>query len=488
MNLKWGSMLAGLMIIGLVIGVMVRTEFIMAGWVILLFFIIPTIGKPDLWWMATIATLGSGLSIGLPVDATVHLMTMLGFVVLIMVKAWTSRMKAIPGFRTRNACVALVCIIIITASFRGWGLKILDSAYWGGMQYVCLLAALLFYIYSGHVTLSFRQMNRTFVWFFLLALVPAVALLIAHFVSHGDLIRNVVQIGGEEMNAMGSQLETPDVTRWAYMQYPAIWMGVLAIVLYDRKFSFSPAVMFVFALSFLMLGLSGHRTVVVLLGLTMLVYVVIRRHSVRLSQYLRLLSILILSVAGIYLFAEHLPLAFQRAFAWLPGIQVSYLAGIDASSTSEWRIELWKRLIPMIPDYLLLGRGMAFSVREFNDASGLISDRSTLHLVFIAVHLYHNGPLWFLIDLGMAGFIAGVVFMVGGIVHYGRKIKTLTEGSWWKSIFIVFYSFFVGYCVFFFAVIGGGTFLCHILVVASILEVIQRSAEAERLESLNQSG
>jgi hypothetical protein len=73
--------------------------------------------------------------------------------------------------------------------------------------------------------------------------------------------------------------------------------------------------------------------------------------------------------------------------------------------------------------------------------------------------------------------------MGGGVVHYGRKMRDLTEGSRWKSIYVVFYSFFTGYCIFFFAVIGGGSFLCHILVVASILEVILRSAEAEQERS-----
>ena len=488
MNQKWGGILAGLIIMGLVIGLMARDEFLGAGWVILLFFIVPAIGRPDLWWMATLATFGSGLSMGLPGDATLHLMTMLGFVVLIAVKVAISNMRALPVSRTRKACIALLCIIVLTASFRGWGLKILDSAYWGGMQYVSLIAALLFYIFSGHVTISWRQMNRTLIAFFLLALLPAIALLIVHYIPHGDLIRKVIMIGGDELNTLGSQLESPDVTRWGYMQYPAIWMGVLAIVIYDRKLKVSPVVIFISALSFLMLGLSGHRTVVVLLGVTMCVYVTIRRHSVRLSQYLRLLSILILMIAVIYLFVEYLPLAFQRAFAWLPGIHVSYLAGLDANSTSEWRIELWKQLVQMIPDYLWMGRGMAFSVSDYNAASVLASDRNTMYSVFVAVHLYHNGPLWFLIDLGLAGFIAGAGFMVGGIVHYGRKIKTITEGSWWKSLYIVFYSFFVGYCVFFFVVIGGGSFLCHILVVASMLEVIQRSAEAERLELLSNSG
>ena len=111
MNQKWGGILAGLIIMGLVIGLMARDEFLGAGWVILLVFIVPAIGRPDLWWMATLATFGSGLSMGLPGDATLHLMTMLGFVVLIAVKVAISNMRALPVSRTRKACIALLCII-----------------------------------------------------------------------------------------------------------------------------------------------------------------------------------------------------------------------------------------------------------------------------------------------------------------------------------------------------------------------------------------
>jgi hypothetical protein len=470
-------------IILLVIAAVMQSNFLMAGMAAALFFVIPTTGRPDLWWMVTISTMGSGLSSGLPGDAKMHIITMLGFVVLMIAKVSSFPVRSFTASRTRKACIVLLFIVVVTGSCRGWGLKILDNEYWGGMQYVSLVAALLFYIYSGHIAVSWRNFNRTLGCFFTLALLPALAVLIAYFVPHGELIRNIIDIGEEALEATGAYWQAPDVTRWTYLQYPAIWMGVLAIVLYDRKFAFSPAVIFIASFSFLLLGFSGHRTIVVLLGLTMLIYVGIRRRSVRMSQYVKLLGALVLLVAVIYLFVEHLPLAFQRAFAWLPGIKVTYAAGYDAMATSDWRIEMWKQLIPMIPDYLWVGRGLAFSVSDLNATANLASDRATMHLSFIAVHLYHNGPLWFLIDLGIFGLISGVIFMGGGVVHYGRKMRDLTEGSRWKSIYVVFYSFFTGYCIFFFAVIGGGSFLCHILVVASILEVILRSAEAEQERS-----
>ncbi|MEI6564441.1 MAG: O-antigen ligase family protein [bacterium] len=479
MNQRLIGIILGLAIISLVIVAIFRSNFLMAGMAVALFYLAPTAGRPSWWWMASIATLGSGITMGLPGDANLHLLVILGFLVLMIIRLSILRGRDTAPSVPRKACIALLFIIVLTASYRGWGFKILDSTFWGGMQYVSLIAALLFYIYSSRVAVSWPQFGGMLRWFFLLSLLPAIALLIAHSLPAGEWINNIIAIGENETETAGVQWQAPEVSRWAFMQYPAIWMGVLGLFLYDRRFKFTPFMILVSVLSFIMLGLSGHRTVVVLLGLTTLVYMAIRRRSVRWSQFLKLSGVLVLLIAMIYLSAGQLPLAFQRAFAWLPGIQVSYEAGIDASNTSEWRITLWKPLLEMVPDYLWMGRGMAFSINDANAASALVSDRETKHIFFTVVHLYHNGPLWFLLDLGLAGLVAGLFFMVGGIMHYGRQLHRIPDGSLWKTAYVVFYSFFVGYCLFFFTVIGGGTFLCHILIVAAMLEVIVRSVEAE---------
>ena len=218
---------------------------------------------------------------------------------------------------------------------------------------------------------------------------------------------------------------------------------------------------------------------VVLLGLTTFVYVTIKRHDVRLWQLLKLAGVLTVLVVLLYLLVEHLPHTFQRAFTWLPGLEVTYEAEMDAALTSKWRIELWRQLLLMVPDYLWIGRGLAYSAGDANAASMLASDRSTQYVFFNIVHLYHNGPLWLILDLGLAGLALGLLFMLGGAVHYGRYIHRIPAGSRWRMIYVVFYSFFVGSCLFFLSVYGDGSGLCQIMTLASILEVIVRSTEAE---------
>ena len=462
-------------ILFLVLYGIVRDDFMMAAACGMLFFVVPLIGRPDLLWMATIITLGSGISIGLGGGANLHLMVMLGFVALILVRRATSVRHIAPPSAPRKACVALILIVIFTASCRGWGLKVLGSNLWGGMQYVSLIAALLFYIYSTHITISNTYLMRALWGFFLFSLLPAVALLIARFYPSMEWIRNIIEIGDE---AEG-QWQATEVTRWVFMQYPAIWIGVSGLFLYDRHSKITPAVILVSVLSFTMLGLSGHRTVVVLLGLTVLVYMAVRQRTARFSQFLKFAGIWILLLVLLYSFVDYLPLTFQRAFAWLPGLGITDEAGASAAMTTEWRIELWRQLLPMVPDYLWIGRGLAFNTTAANSAIALASDQGTRHVYFAAVHLYHNGPLWFVLDLGLPGFAAGLVFMVGGIVHYGRTLRRIPPDARWQTAYVVFYSLFTGYCIFFLSVIGGTSYLCHILVLASILEVIVRSSDAE---------
>lgn len=475
MNQRLLGWIFALAIVILVLTSLARGDFVTAGACLALFFLAPMVVHPDFFWTATIITLGSGISLGLHGGANLHLVLMLGFVILTLIKLSISSRHSTQPSVTRKACGVLILIVVFTATWRGWGLKMLESNIWGGMQYVSLIAALLFYIYSTHAPLSHVHLKRTLQGFFIVSFLPAAALLLVRYIPDMAWIRTFIEIGDQP----DQQWQASEVTRWAFMQYPAIWIGVAGLFLYDRHSRITPMVVLTVALSFIMLGLSGHRTVVVLLGLTVLVYMAVRQRTARFSQFLKFTVVLTLLLAALYYFVGKLPLTFQRPFAWLPGIGITYEAGASAAVTSQWRIELWRQLLPMVPDYLWVGRGMAFNAGEANAAAVLASDRATQYMYFAAIHNYHNGPLWLVLDLGVAGFVAGVIFMLGGVVRYGRALRRIAPGEHWQTAYVVFYSLFTGYCIFFFAVIGGGTYLCHILVLASILEVIVRSSEAE---------
>ena len=69
-------------------------------------------------------------------------------------------------------------------------------------------------------------------------------------------------------------------------------------------------------------------------------------------------------------FANKLPFGFQRTLSFLPMINVSAEAKINAQDSTEWRIQMWQAVLPQVPDYLLLGKGYALSQSDFRDMTG----------------------------------------------------------------------------------------------------------------------
>jgi len=106
--------------------------FIIVGVVIFL-----TINRNlEMWWMIAIAMQANGLNLGLPSSIDWSFMSMwafVGFSVLtraILVKDKTKLVSV------RRTALGLLLVTFVTASIRGWGLRILGSEKWGGMQYL----------------------------------------------------------------------------------------------------------------------------------------------------------------------------------------------------------------------------------------------------------------------------------------------------------------------------------------------------------------
>ncbi len=55
-------------------------------------------------------------------------------------------------------------------------------------------------------------------------------------------------------------------------------------------------------------------------------------------------------------FAQKMPLVVQRAVCFLP-VKVDSSVASEARGSWEWRVNMWKTLVPDIPQYLLVGKG-----------------------------------------------------------------------------------------------------------------------------------
>ena len=129
-------------------------------------------------------------------------------------------------------------------------------------------------------------------------------------------------------------------------------------------------------------------------------------------------------VAGITVpFAGHLPKAMQRSLAFLPFVNVDSEVRMDAEGSSEWRLQIWRDLIPQIPEYLLLGKGYSFTEADFQYMgggayAGQANAASQLDATQQALALssdFHSGPLSTLIGFGVWGAI-GLLWLMAATV------------------------------------------------------------------------
>jgi O-antigen ligase len=151
-------------------------------------------------------------------------------------------------------------------------------------------------------------------------------------------------------------------------------------------------------------------------------------------------------------FANKLPLSFQRTLSILP-VEVDPVARASAESSTTWRLNMWKLVLPQIPRYLLLGKGYGLKTHELeilgSQTTG--SQESSMEMAMIAGD-FHNGPLSVIIPFGIFGAIGFLWFLYASYkvlwqnYRYGDpKISSLNR-------FLL--AFFVARVVFFFAVFG----------------------------------
>jgi hypothetical protein len=136
-------------------------RFLLAGLLVAAVFLMYLFRRMDLWWVLAIATFSSQLQLFSP-QASVHLLSKIGLIGLVLVSGII--LQGAGGVRgpagMKRLVHALIVVIVITASIRGWGLRILGSANWGGGQYVVVLASLFFYLASCRIRLSADRISR----------------------------------------------------------------------------------------------------------------------------------------------------------------------------------------------------------------------------------------------------------------------------------------------------------------------------------------
>ncbi len=334
----------------------------------------------------------------------------------------------LPHSSTSVWLIGYLVIVLITMYARGFSLRATGSSAWGGKSYVQLIVICFFYLTSGVVVLRERQIRAMIILFFCLSLIPSLAELL-YVLSRGEMAWVYAFVQQDVFSSAGSvaALEKGGLLRFQMLRN----MGnlfVLALALFPFRGRGKIIISISCVVGFIAVSLSGHRSAVLFLLLLLPVYMWLHtgKAPVRLiSSYLIGLFVLFVFM----LFAgRHLPLAVQRAFAWVPFVKWDWLATYSAAESWEWRLKVWERALVYLPSHWLLGRGFIFNIDDFYSMKW----RPDAYIEWAVItHAYHSGPLSMLLDLGAGGLLCGSGTMLSGIIKHIKQVRTR-----WGSLFL----------------------------------------------------
>ena len=154
-----------------------------------------------------------------------------------------------------------------------------------------------------------------------------------------------------------------------------------------------------------------------------------------------------LLACGMFAWSDKLPLAVQRSLSFLP-LRIDPSARLDAEGTLEWRLQMWKTLLPEVPKYLFLGKGFAYSGTDYYLTQEAV--RRGIYTSYedtLVNGNYHQGLLTLIIPFGIWGAIGLMWFWAAGLrVLYSNYRHGLSE---LQAINTFLISFFVARLIFY---------------------------------------
>jgi len=314
--------------------------------------------------------------------------------------------------------LCLAAVVLMTAKLTGgFGVRAFGSEVYGGKKYIFLLAGILGYFAltsrripperAGLYVALFFLGGLTYITGDLFSIVPSWAHFVFWFFPPEITSFNQFDLGQTRLsgfNIAGNMLCYLLLARY----------GVRGILLSGKLWRLA---IFAASLSFIFLG--GFRGALITTGSIFLVQFFLEGlHRTKLMPLFAWLGIL--AAVTVIPLAPSLPLTFQRTLSFLP-LHLDSRVRADAQASVDWRVNMWKALLPQVPEHLLLGKGLAISPEEYNEMMGnteLANAAGQFDPSQNALALsydYHNGPLSVVLPFGIWGCITFLWFLVVGL-------------------------------------------------------------------------
>lgn len=362
-------------------------------------------------------------------------MTFLSFMLSIAQHVLNRNIKFLSVPSVTRPLIFLVIVVLVTAKLSGgFGARLLGGESYGARRYATLLTGIV-----GYFAMTAYRVPPgkavIYVGIYLLGTITNLVGYLAPYVSStfhpifAFFPVETLPISADSViddRGLSMRLGGASITATATVFYILARHGVGGLFDFRETWSLSP-VSFRGGLGFnnpwrlaifcLMIWLSlatgGFRGTLILLSLTFLIQFfaegLVRTHVL---PTLILLGALVVAV-GLPL-VSRMPANVQRTLSILP-IDIDPAIRVGAQSTVDWRIDIWKRVLPSVPQYLFLGKGYAIDAAELSMLSESFR-RSAVDSAEAAILVgdYHNGPLSVIIPLGIFGVLGFLWFVWAG--------------------------------------------------------------------------
>ena len=346
--------------------------------------------------------------------------------------------------------ICMIAVVVVTAKLTGgFGLRTFGSEIYGGRKYIFLLVGILSYFALTAQRIPPNRIRLYITLFFL----GTLTLIIGDFFSATSSSLQFIywifppsiyttgkfQLGETRLGGFSS-------AGLATLYYLMAIYGIRGIFLSRKVWR-----QFLFALSFVVIFLGGFRSAIFEFGtIFTLVFFLEKLHRTKL--FLIFLFAGTLMAVALVPLASHLPFTFQRSLAFLP-LKLDPAARLSAQDSLNWRIEMWKALLPQVPRHLLLGKGFAVTPEDYEmmgwNSSFQTVDPSQQGLALAGD--YHNGPLSVVLPFGIWGVIIFLWFMAASlrVMHcnfrYGDPaLRTINTFLWVDLLFLFGRFIFLG--------------------------------------------
>jgi hypothetical protein len=355
-----------------------------------------------------------------------------GLVLCLLNRAVNAKFRFLSVPSITKPLLFLTAAVLITAMLTGGiGMRSFGSQTYGGKKYFYMMAAV-----AGYFVLTSRRIppEKAGLYvglFFLSGMTDAAADIVYAF---GPQFRFLLAIFSPDyasdqlMQDQGLVTHNPGMVRMGGLG----WLAASGYTYLLARFGLRgvldlkrPWRMLLF-LALLCVGLAaGFRSFVILFLLTFCTLFYIER--LHRTRYLAVVvGIALVGAVVILPQGNKLPLVAQRALSFLPG-RFDFLAVDSAKTSTEWRVQMWKQVLPEVPKYLLRGKGYALDANDLYMAMENSQRFNSEGLSgTIAAGDYHSGPLSILIPFGIYGMIGFLWFLAAGLRLLHRTYKRST--------------------------------------------------------------